>query len=48
MKIKVIILVLIVVLSSCARRSCGGLSGRRCVDIEYKNQNNFIKNKSIV
>ncbi len=48
MKAKIAILVLVILTTSCSRRVCGGLSGRRCVDMQIKNQDNFIRNKSIV
>ncbi len=48
MKVRVTILVALILIVSCSRRACGGLSGKRCVNLELKNENNFIKNKLIV
>ena len=48
MKVKIVILIVSILITSCSRKVCGGTSGKRCVDLDYQNRNNFIKNKSIV
>lgn len=47
MKTKIIILVVAVLISSCSRRVCGGLSGKRCVNLYLKNQNYHLNLKKI-